>query len=386
MSEQEKSTTGDLVQRAACELAHEVAAGRLAARGLSDLAAANDRAQFAAYFRSLLDYPSPCPSRMASFPPLDVYMREIHSPSLTAVAVRSLAEMVKRGDILAREQLVRANLQLVFKVASDYGGTCLTLPELIDAGNIGIVRRVDEHRTGRQHTKFLESMRKRGLSPSSLERFAEKRFEYPEIWIRRWIQWAIKDAIGPVLDTLSYREREIIKLRYGLDSGYTYTLEEVGRVFQMTQDRVAQVVANLRAKLAEPEQVARRRCDAARDLEVNGKYADAIAEYSAVIRLLPSFVDGYLYLSWMLATCPDQRLRNGMRAIEMATNACEISGWNDERNLRCLAAAYAENGEFEKAQRFQKKAIENTKDEEDIAECQRVLDLYKRKMPHSATC
>jgi len=44
----------------------------------------------------------------------------------------------------------------------------------------------------------------------------------------------LKDRIDVVLKTLSYREREIIKLRYGIGDGYTYTLEEVGRIFKVT--------------------------------------------------------------------------------------------------------------------------------------------------------
>ena len=44
-----------------------------------------------------------------------------------------------------------------------------------------------------------------------------------------------------VLNTLTYREREIIKLRYGIGDGYTYTLEEVGRIFKVTRERVRQV-------------------------------------------------------------------------------------------------------------------------------------------------
>ena len=46
----------------------------------------------------------------------------------------------------------------------------------------------------------------------------------------------LKDKIEQVLKTLTYREREIIKLRYGLGDGYTYTLEEVGRIFKVTRE------------------------------------------------------------------------------------------------------------------------------------------------------
>ena len=46
---------------------------------------------------------------------------------------------------------------------------------------------------------------------------------------------------GEHLEQLSYREREIIKLRYGINDGYTYTLEEVGRIFKVTRERVRQI-------------------------------------------------------------------------------------------------------------------------------------------------
>jgi RNA polymerase primary sigma factor len=62
----------------------------------------------------------------------------------------------------------------------------------------------------------------------------------------------LKDKIGQVLSTLTYREREIIKLRYGLGDGYTYTLEEVGRKFKVTRERVRQIEAKALRKLQHP--------------------------------------------------------------------------------------------------------------------------------------
>ena len=62
----------------------------------------------------------------------------------------------------------------------------------------------------------------------------------------------LKDRIDEVLKTLTYREREIIKLRYGLGDGYTYTLEEVGRIFKVTRERVRQVEAKAIRKLQHP--------------------------------------------------------------------------------------------------------------------------------------
>jgi RNA polymerase primary sigma factor len=62
----------------------------------------------------------------------------------------------------------------------------------------------------------------------------------------------LKDKIDAVLKTLTYREREIIKLRYGLGDGYTYTLEEVGRIFKVTRERVRQIEAKAVRKLQHP--------------------------------------------------------------------------------------------------------------------------------------
>ena len=62
----------------------------------------------------------------------------------------------------------------------------------------------------------------------------------------------LKDKIENVLRTLTYREREIIKLRYGLGDGYTYTLEEVGRIFKVTRERVRQIEAKAVRKLQHP--------------------------------------------------------------------------------------------------------------------------------------
>ncbi|MDX2115098.1 MAG: RNA polymerase sigma factor RpoD [Planctomycetota bacterium] len=62
----------------------------------------------------------------------------------------------------------------------------------------------------------------------------------------------LKNRIEGVLKTLTYREREIIKLRYGIGDGYTYTLEEVGRIFKVTRERVRQVEAKAIRKLQHP--------------------------------------------------------------------------------------------------------------------------------------
>ncbi len=65
-------------------------------------------------------------------------------------------------------------------------------------------------------------------------------------------QVSLKDRIAEVLGALNYREREIIRLRYGLADGYTYTLEEVGKIFSVTRERVRQIEAKAVRKLQHP--------------------------------------------------------------------------------------------------------------------------------------
>ncbi|MBW3017604.1 sigma-70 family RNA polymerase sigma factor, partial [Candidatus Woesearchaeota archaeon] len=81
------------------------------------------------------------------------------------------------------------------------------------------------------------------------EFIADDSFEDPLDCVTRQL---LKEKIEKVLHTLSFREREIIKLRYGLDNGETYTLEEVGRIFKVTRERVRQIEAKAVRKLQHP--------------------------------------------------------------------------------------------------------------------------------------
>ena len=63
---------------------------------------------------------------------------------------------------------------------------------------------------------------------------------------------ALKQQLDHVMNDLSYREREIIRLRYGLTDGYSYTLEEVGKIFSVTRERVRQIESKAVLKLQQP--------------------------------------------------------------------------------------------------------------------------------------
>jgi RNA polymerase primary sigma factor len=63
---------------------------------------------------------------------------------------------------------------------------------------------------------------------------------------------SLRSSIAEVLQTLDYREREILRLRYGLADGYSYTLQEIGRIFSVTRERVRQIEAEAIRKLQYP--------------------------------------------------------------------------------------------------------------------------------------
>jgi RNA polymerase primary sigma factor len=65
-------------------------------------------------------------------------------------------------------------------------------------------------------------------------------------------QQSLQASIARALDSLTYREREIIRLRFGLADGYAYTLEEVGTIFDVTRERVRQIEAKAVEKLRQP--------------------------------------------------------------------------------------------------------------------------------------
>jgi len=89
-----------------------------------------------------------------------------------------------------------------------------------------------------------------------------------------------------------------------------------------------------------------------------GKHAEAIADFEEANKREPDNSETLNNFAWVLATSPDDKLRDGKRAIELATKACELTDYKTPHILSTLAAAYAETGDFETAKKWSAKSIE----------------------------
>jgi tetratricopeptide (TPR) repeat protein len=114
-----------------------------------------------------------------------------------------------------------------------------------------------------------------------------------------------------------------------------------------------------------------------------GKHAEAIADFDRALQQDEDENDDVLLnnLAWVLATSPVDELRNGQRAVKLATQAAELTGYQVPHILSTLAAAYAETGDYQTAIKWSQKAVELGKDDPALAELQQELASYQAGKP-----
>jgi tetratricopeptide (TPR) repeat protein len=109
----------------------------------------------------------------------------------------------------------------------------------------------------------------------------------------------------------------------------------------------------------------------------------ALSDLNAAIQLEPNDPEAQQGRAWILATCPDPRVRNGQEAVAAATRACELTHWKVAHALTTLAAAYSETGDYSAAAGWQGKAIELVADKSpEQHEYRRLLDRYRARKPY----
>ncbi|MBQ6282252.1 MAG: RNA polymerase sigma factor RpoD [Bacilli bacterium] len=260
--------------------------------------------------------------------PVRMYLKEIGKISLLSLDEElELSEKVANGDVEAKNKLAESNLRLVVSIAKRYVGRNLSFLDLIQEGNMGLMKAVDKFdatkgykfstyatwwirqaitraiadqaktirvpvhmvetinklkRTQRQLTLELnrepteeELAEKMGLpvdkireiikidvDPISLEKptrededscvadfIKDESSMGPEEYA---INSKLKDEIAEVLLTLTEREEQVLRLRFGLEDGTCRTLEEVGNMFGVTRERIRQIEAKALRKLRHP--------------------------------------------------------------------------------------------------------------------------------------
>jgi RNA polymerase primary sigma factor len=168
--------------------------------------------------------------------PLETYLREINeTPLLTAKDEQELAARIADGDVRARDQMVRANLRLVVNIARGYTGKGLGLQDLIEEGNLGLLRAVE------------------GFDPGVGTRFST----YASYWIKQSIKRALINSAKTIripaymVELLSKWRRASARLTEEMDR--TPTHEEVARVLGLPKKKLPIIKKAIRINNSTPQ-------------------------------------------------------------------------------------------------------------------------------------
>ncbi len=168
--------------------------------------------------------------------PLETYLREINETALLSAAdEQELAGQIGEGDVRARDRMVRANLRLVVNIARGYTGKGLSLPDLIEEGNLGLLRAVE------------------GFDPGVGTRFST----YASYWIKQSIKRALINSAKTIripaymVELLSKWRRANARLTEEL--GRTPTPEEIARVLGLPKKKLPIIKKAIRIYNSTPQ-------------------------------------------------------------------------------------------------------------------------------------
>jgi RNA polymerase primary sigma factor len=165
---------------------------------------------------------------------LQLFLHEVgRYPLLTKADEIRLAKRVERGDLFAKRQMVESNLRLVVSIAKNYRGQGLGFLDLIQEGILGLIRAVEKF-DWRRDLKFSDFLADaEAIDP--MDAVADQ--------LRH-------EALQLGLNALPERYRRVLELRYGLDGQDPRTLDEIGREFGLTRERIRQIEVEALRELA----------------------------------------------------------------------------------------------------------------------------------------
>ena len=152
----------------------------------------------------------------------------------------------------------------------------------------------------------------------------------------------------------------------------------------MRQGRLDQAIAYLQQELQISPGSAEAHNDFGIALSQQGRIDEAVKQWEEALALRPDNVNAYRNLVWVFATSPDDAIRNGPKAVALGERALQLSGEKDPRIYRLLAAAYAEDGQFDKATETAQRGAQLATSQGDYALAKKLesnMDLYRRTLP-----
>lgn len=157
------------------------------------------------------------------------------------------------------------------------------------------------------------------------------------------------------------------------------TLAQLGMLYSAAQDysKAIEIYTALLALETNNFLALRGRADA---LLGQGKHAEAIADYQRALKLDATDSGLLNNFAWVLATSPSDKVRDGKRALVLATDACKRTDYKQAHILSTLAAAYAETGDFKSARQWSEKAMSLCKPDQKQA-MQKEVDSYRAEKP-----